>query len=250
MKNSGKTFLILGASSDLGVALVKRLNEEYSDSIFCLHYHSDDSALKAIEFGNNNSGKLFQADFSEESEVKRFIEAVNEAGLSPTHVVHLPASKLVYTRLKDFDRQRLDKNVQIQVYSFVEIMKEFLPAMVKRKDHNKVVVALSSVVAGQPQKSMLEYTAVKSMLHGVVRQLAADNVGKMVNINAISPSMIETKLLSEIDPKIVAIAADGSPEKRNATVDDVVPGICFLLSEDSNYINGANLNVSNGNVIV
>ena len=88
------------------------------------------------------------------------------------------------------------------------------------------------------------------MLLGVVRQLAADNAGKKININAISPSMIETKLLSEIDPKIVALAAEGSNEKRNATVDDIVPGICFLLSDDSNYLSGVNLNLSNGNVIL
>jgi 3-oxoacyl-[acyl-carrier protein] reductase len=247
---SGKTFLILGASSDLGVALLKRLNEEYTDSSFVLHYHSSDEALKKIEFKNNNKGITLKADFSDEKEVQAFISAIEERELIPTHVVHLPASKLVYTRLKDFDRDRIDRNVRIQVYSFVEIMKAFLPAMVKRKDHNKVVVALSSVVTGQPQKSMLEYTAVKSMLLGVVRQLAADNAGKKININAISPSMIETKLLSEIDPKIVALAAEGSNEKRNATVDDIVPGICFLLSDDSNYLSGVNLNLSNGNVIL
>lgn len=247
---SGKTFLITGASSDLGIALIKRLNEEYSDSCFILHFHSSDEALKKIEYTNNNKGINIQADFSDEKEVQTFINTIEEKGLIPTHVVHLPASKLVYTRLKDFDRSRIDRNVRIQVYSFVEIMKAFLPTMVKRKDHNKVVVALSSVVAGQPQKSMLEYTAVKSMLLGVVRQLAVDNAGKMININAISPSMIETKLLSEIDPKIVALAAEGSNEKRNATVDDVVPGICFLLSEDSNYLSGVNLNISNGNVII
>lgn len=247
---SGKTFLILGASSDLGVALLDRLNKEYSDSCFILHYHSSDANLKAVEYLNNNTGITIQADFSDEKEVQGFITTIEEKGLIPTHVVHLPASKLVYTRLKDFDRDRIDRNVRIQVYSFIEIMQAFLPAMVKRKDHNKVVVALSSVVTGQPQKSMLEYTAVKSMLLGVVRQLAADNAGKMININAISPSMIETKLLSEIDPKIVALAAEGSNEKRNATVDDIVPGICFLLSEDSNYLSGVNLNLSNGNVII
>ena len=164
--------------------------------------------------------------------------------------MHLPAGKLTYTRLKDFDEDRLTKNLHIQVYSFVEILKEFLPAMAKRKDHNKVVAVLSSVVNGQPPKSMLEYTAVKSMLLGVVKQLASDYTGKLVNINAVSPSMIETKLLSEVDPRIIELAKEGSIEKRNATVDDIVPSICFLLSEDSNYLNGVNLNVTNGNIII
>ena len=72
----------------------------------------------------------------------------------------------------------------------------------------------------------------------------------MININAISPSMIETQLLSEVDPMIIGMAAEGSNEKRNACTEDIVPGICFLLSDDSNYINGANLNITNGNVIL
>ena len=247
---SGKTFLVLGASSDLGTALVKRLNDEYRDSVFCLHYNSEPSNLNSIEFQNGNTYRLLKADFTSENEIDKLIDELKSNALSPTHIVHLPASKLVYTRLKDFDRKRMDRNVQIQVYSFIQIMKAFLPEMVKRKDHNKVVAVLSSVVHGQPEKSMLEYTAVKTMLYGVIRQLAADNVGKKVNINAISPSMIETRLLSEIDSRIVEMAAEGSAEKRNATVDDIVPGIMFLLSEDSNYMNGVNLNISNGNVIL
>ena len=36
----------------------------------------------------------------------------------------------------------------------------------------------------------------------------------------------------------------------NAKPEDIVPAIAFLLSEDSNYMNGVNLNVSNGSVIV
>ena len=46
------------------------------------------------------------------------------------------------------------------------------------------------------------------------------------------------------------MAAGNSPESRHATVAEIVPAIAFLLSEDSNYINGANLNVSNGSVII
>lgn len=247
---SGKTFLILGASSDLGAALVKRLNDEYSDSGFWLHYNSDAAPLEGIDFQNGNTKNLIKADFTSAEEIDGLIAEVKSKGSSPTHIVHLPAAKLSYTRLKDFDRERMDRSISIQVYSFIQILKAFLPEMVKRKDHNKVVAVLSSVVHGQPEKSMLEYTLAKTMLYGVIRQLAADNAGKKININAISPSMIETKFLSGIDSRIVEMAAEGSAEKRNATVEDVVPGIMFLLSEDSNYMNGVNLNVSNGNVIL
>ena len=248
--NSDKIFLILGASSDLGIALVKRLNEEYSNSVFCLHYHSDDSALKEISFSNGNSPKFFRADLSDEKGAAGLIEEIKAEDLIPNHVVQLSAVKMSFTKLKDFDAARVERNARIQVYSFAEILKAFLPAMVKRKDHNKVVAVVSSVVNGKPPKSMLEYTLVKSMLLGLIKQLASDNEGKLININAVSPSMIETKFLSDIDSRLIEMARENSPEGRHATVEDIVPAIAFLLSEDSNYMNGANLNVSNGSVIV
>ena len=243
-------FLILGASSDLGVALIRKLNEDYVDSVFCLHYNSNDAPLKEISFSAGNSAQLIKADLSSKEDTAQLIEDLEAKELIPTHIVQLSASKMMFTKLKDFDRDRLDKNVRIQVYSFVEILKAFLPAMVKRKDHNKVVAVVSSVVNGKPPKSMLEYTLVKDMLLGVIKQLAADNEGKMININAVSPSMIQTKFLSDIDPRLVEMAAQASPEGRNATVEDIVPAVAFLLSKDSNYLNGVNLNVSNGSVIV
>ena len=248
--NKDKVFLILGASSDLGIALIKKLNEEYSGSTFVLHYHSNDEKLKEMSFIRSNKAVFIQGDLSSRKGTAAFIDALKEKEIEPTHIVHLPASKMMFTKLKEFDTSRTEKNAQIQVYSFVEIMKAFLPGMAKKKDHCKVVAVVSSVVNGKPPKFMLEYTMVKSMLLGAVKQLAADYEGKMVNINAVSPSMIETKFLSEIDPRVIEMAATGSPEGRHAKVTEIVPAIAFLLSEESNYISGANLNVSNGSVII
>ncbi|WP_024867381.1 SDR family NAD(P)-dependent oxidoreductase [Butyrivibrio sp. FCS014] len=248
--NNNKVFLILGASSDLGLALVRKLNEDYTDSTFCLHYHSSSEALEALPFSNGNRSLLFQADLSSDTDVQVLLDDLAAKELSPTHIVHLCASKMMYTKLKDFDAERLDKNVRIQVYSFVRILKAFLPGMAKRKEYDKVVAVISSVASGKPPKSMLEYTAVKSMLLGVIKQLAADYEGKKVCINGVSPSMIETKFLSDLDPRLVEMAAEVSPENRNAKPEDIVPAIAFLLSEDSNYMNGVNLNVSNGSVII
>ena len=67
--NKGKTFLILGASSDLGLALVRKLNEDYADSTFCLHYHTSSEALEALPFSNGNSRVLLQADLSSDEDV-------------------------------------------------------------------------------------------------------------------------------------------------------------------------------------
>jgi len=108
---------------------------------------------------------------------------------------------------------------------------------------------LSSVTISTPPKYLMSYNMIKFTLLGLMKSLVSDYSGKRININAVSPSMINTKFLSNIDSRIIELNATNSNENKNADICDIVPTIKFLLSKDSNYINGINLNVSNGNVI-
>src|SRR5262245_14264098 len=51
-------------------------------------------------------------------------------------------------------------------------------------------------------------------------------------------------VLSDIPQKIVEITRDQHPLGRNATLDDVVNAIDFLLSDRSGYVTGVNLPVT------
>ena len=242
-----KTYLILGASSDLGVELIRRLGAEYSEggATFLSHYRSSADRLKEISPGKNQLVPI-QADLANMDSVESLIAEVKKHCDSPTHIVHLAAPPFRYMKLKEFERNALIRNIDIQVSSFAKIMQAFLPVMAKRRQHDKVVVMLTSYLLHTPPHFVLDYVVAKAALYGLLRSLAADYLGKGVNINALSPSMIETKFLRNVDERIVQMVAEGSPEGRNATPNDIVPVIQFLLSEAANYIHGANLNVTYG----
>ncbi|MEY8283645.1 SDR family oxidoreductase [Lachnospiraceae bacterium 50-23] len=121
--------------------------------------------------------------------------------------------------------------------------------MTKAEVVGKVVIMLSSYTISNPPKFMMNYIMVKYALMGLMKALAVDYAGKRICINGISPSMIETKFLNNINDRIVELNAQNSIAGRNAGVSDIVPGIRFLLSEYSDYVHGINLNISNGNVI-
>ncbi len=248
--NYTKTYLILGASSDLGIELIKKLNEENSTSseksLYIAHYNSSKERLEAITLNDKSKLICLQCDLSNMNTVDNLITEVKKYTDAPTHIVHLAAEPFHYMKLKEFDRDSLIHSMDIQVCSFAKIMQAFLPIMVKRKQHDKVVIMLTSYVKGMPPKFMLDYISTKYALLGLLKSLASDYSGKGININAVSPSMIETKFLKNIDERIVQMVAENSPEKRNAKPEDIVPVIQFLLSEAANYMHGVNLSVTNG----
>lgn len=240
------SYLILGASSDVGVELIRRLNGREENALFLAHCNSGADALARIVAKNGNALRTLPCDLGDGARLGRFIDEVASAVDAPTHIVHLAAPPFLHTKPTDFDEERFFRSMRVQVSSFLSVVRRFLPVMQKRKAHNKIVAVLSSVTLGKPPAQLLEYTAVKHALWGAVKSLASDTAGKRLNVNAVSPSMIGTKFLGGIDERIVRLCAEGSPEGRIARVEDIVPAIEFLLSPGANYIHGVNLNVSNG----
>ena len=135
--------------------------------------------------------------------------------------------------------------INICLKSIILILNIFLPQMAKLKK-GKVVIILSSVVINVPPKALTQYTTIKYALLGLVKSLASEYSNKNIQINAVSPSMIDTKFLDNINEKFVELNAYNHPLKRNANVNEVTPIIKMLISKESNYISGVNIPIAGG----
>ena len=236
--------LIMGASSDMGVELIKSIDEE---CVIVAHYHSSNAKLLALVGKIKPKLVLFQADLSSETAVSLFIDKVESEYGIPNKIVHFAAPKFDNIRFKDVVWDDFQNTIDISLKSIVMILNRFLPKLAKEK-RGKVVVMLSSTVLNVPPKALAHYTTVKYALLGLVKSLASEYAGKNIQINAVSPSMVDTQFLDNINEKIVELSAYSHPLKRNAVVGDVIPSIGFLLSDDSNYINGVNIPIAGGSI--
>lgn len=249
---SDDSILITGASSDIGVALVKRLAAAGVRRPLICHYHTGRTRIEQLgqEFGA--SILPIQGDLSSPAAIETFIEALRSSGLQPQSVVHLPASKLRYERFGKADSSRFDSEWQIQLGSLMAILRFCLSGQKRVADERfrrRVIVALSSVTLGMPPKYLSMYTVVKYAQLGLVRALAAEYGELGVSVNAVSPSMVETQLLSEVPRQIVEMSQLQNPMGRNATAGDVAAVIEFLLSPEAAFINGVNVPVTGGSVL-
>ncbi|MBR5305558.1 MAG: SDR family oxidoreductase [Oscillospiraceae bacterium] len=239
-----KVYLITGATSDVGYELIRTLNDGCSK--FLLQGFGDGDALKALCAENNIDAEYFEVNLSDSEETDKFVEEIS--AYSPTHFVHLPALRVINTKFKNFDEERFLLDMNVQVMSAVKICKAVAPKMAKAK-FGRILFMATSYVLANPPKNTAAYIIAKNSIVGLMKALAADYVSNGITVNAISPSMIETKFLAETSHLIVEQTAAAHPMKRNATVKDVVPAMAFLLSDDAGYITGVNLPVTGGSII-
>ena len=236
--------LITGASSDIGLALMHRLAACPDPPAILAHCHSGVDRLPATV-------QPLVCDLSSADSVKALAEKIlNEHGC-PIQIVHLPALKLRYERFTKFDWQHFEIDLRIQVQSAVILLQRFLPLMAKmpaKEQSFRVVFVSSSVTRGVPPKFMSMYTIVKQAQLGLMRSLAAEYGETAISVNAVSPGMVETRFLENIPGMVKEMSANSIPRHRNATPEDVVDAIEFLLSPKAGYITGIELPVTGGAV--
>lgn len=87
------------------------------------------------------------------------------------------------------------------------------------------------------------YATSKAALAALTREMAYDFGPKGVRVNAISPGEIDTSILSPGTEKIVS---EQIPMQRLGEPEEVAKAIYFLCTDQSSYVNGAELHINGG----
>lgn len=115
-------------------------------------------------------------------------------------------------------------------------------------DSRLKIINIASLLSLQGGILVPAYTASKHGIAGITKALANEWAKERINVNAIAPGYIateNTKALREDAVRNQAIL-DRIPESRWGKPEDIAGGCVFLASNDSDYLNGAILNIDGG----
>ncbi len=137
----------------------------------------------------------------------------------------------------------LDVNV-VGIFNCVQAIS---PAMMARRRGAIVNIASVSSVRGGGAVGNVWYGATKAAVVAMTSGLARELGPHGVRVNAISPGVVETGMVSEfMTPAVRDRVLTRFPLGRLATVDDVARTALFLASDDAAFVTGQTVAVDGG----
>lgn len=240
-----KILLVTGASSDLGQAFLQKFGGRYDRIIGT--YHSGKEAMDSLKATLGDKLESYCLDLLRQDEVDGFTAWLAERPCMPGYVLHLPSQKSKMVRVHALESETVRGDLEVSVVSFLRLMKPILSDM-SRNQFGRIVCMLSSVTENAIAFQS-SYMVAKYALLGAVKALAVEYAGKRITVNAVSPSMIDTKFIADTPDYAKKKKMMMMPLKRFVVPEDVIRALAFFLEDENEYITGENLLIAGGGII-
>jgi len=230
----GKSLIITGGASGIGLAAVKRLLSEGS-SITVVDVNPDAITAMEAEIG---TGKVASTvgDVADEADVARVFQAALDAHGRVDGIFNNAAITTVGS-LAETDPAELDRVFRTNVRGPFLGTRAMINWAVEH-DATGVVVNAGSSLALQGTPNHGVYCAAKAAVLSLTRTAAQEGARVGVRVNAVLPGPTITPLLLAQPKELLDIAAAANPMGRFAEAEEVASVAAWLLSDESSYVNG------------
>ena len=236
----GKNIIITGASGGIGNSIVKKLYDNGANILA-----SGTRIEKLDELKKNfEKIKILKFDISQSENIEEFIEnATKELGGNLDCIVNNAGITQDNLAIR-MSLEEWKKVIDINLTSTFLMSKFAIKKMLKNKSGK--IVNITSVVGHTGNLGQANYTASKAGIIAMSKSLSIEYAKKNINVNCISPGFIKTAMTDKIDEKFKEVIVSKIPSARLGEPEDIANAVLFLVSNQSNYINGETLHVNGG----
>lgn len=237
----GKTALVTGGTSGIGLATAKRLAEE---GAYVFITGRDRTRLD--EAAATIGAHAVQSDISKPEELDALAAEIAEHGKG-LDVVFANAGGGDFAALPDVTIQHYRDNFDRNVAGTVFTVQKTLPLL----NEGASIVLAGSTAASQGVPAFGLYAASKAAIRSLGRTWAVELTDLKIRVNTIVPGPIETPGLTGLAPAdqkqdLVDGMVAQVPMRRLGQPDEIAAAVLFLASDQSSFMTGAELAVDGG----
>ncbi|MGX7419864.1 SDR family oxidoreductase [Carnobacterium gallinarum] len=229
--NSGKVVIVMGASSGIGEATVRRLAKEKNKLVIAARRESH---LKAIKESLPHAELVYQvADVSKYDEVQKVIELAlttfgkidvlyNNAGIMPT------------APLAAGHREEWQQMLDINITGVLNGIAAVLPIMVKQKSGH--IIATDSVAGHVVYPDSAVYCGTKFAVRAIMEGLRQEQHQNNIKSTIISPGAVDTDLYQTISDAATrdAVMKNQQTAGFGLTSEQVADAVAYVIATPDN----------------
>ena len=241
----GRTALVSGGTSGIGLAVVHRFVDEGAH-VFVTGRRQE--ALDALRGELGDAVTPIRADATEADGIATVFRAVAERG-SGLDAVHVNAGIGEFKPLAEVTADDFEATFGTNVRGTTLTVQGALPFL---REGSAIVVTGSTAASGT-EPSFGLYGASKAAIATLTRTWAAELAPRRIRINTVVPGPTETPGLKGLAPgngdALLAQIANGMPLGRLLRPEEVAAAVLFLVSDQSSGMTGSELLVDGGSTI-
>jgi 3-oxoacyl-[acyl-carrier protein] reductase len=244
-----RSFLITGASSGIGAALVRRVAR--ADARLLIHARHSAAALEAVAMEARMAGAEVETalgDLAEPGVAARLVDLAASA-FGTLDVLVANAGFPIPKAIGDVTDGDLDYAFRGNTLSFLQLARAARPLMPASGGGR--IIAVGSFTAHVFRADLPQFpasVASKAAIEAAVKSLALAFAGAGISVNCVIPGYIakDAGVRGNIDPARLAEIATRIPAGRLGEPDEVAAMIAFLAGPDAAYVTGQAIHVNGG----
>jgi 3-oxoacyl-[acyl-carrier protein] reductase len=247
--SQGKVALVTGGSRGLGAAISVALAKRGAK--VAINYFSKVEEAKKIQSqiaSAGNTAEIFQADVTDETQIKQLCEQV-EKKLGSIDILVVNATLVhVHKAIEDIKWNDFLDHFHFFVKSPLLLLQQVLPSMKKKKFGR--VINIGSEVFDTALPEFANYVAAKGAQLGLTRSWANELGPYEITVNLVAPGWIPTDMHKNDPEEMKQEYANGVPMKRMGKPEDVGEMVAYLASDAGRFITGQRFFVNGGNTML
>jgi 3-oxoacyl-[acyl-carrier protein] reductase len=245
----GKVVLVTGSSRGIGAAVLEKFAEAGATCV--LHYFDDPDgankrdaeshAAKLRALPSSPTVHVFAADVRDPAQVQRLMEQVKDmcGGLD---ILVNNAGILRDKSIRKMTVEDWNAVIQTNLSGVFHCCKYGVEVL---RDNGRVV-SIASVAGLVGIHGQANYAAAKAGVIGLTRSLAKELARRQITVNAVAPGVVQTAMIGDIKPEVMAEYLKQIPLGRVGTPADIANVVLFLSSAETGYVTGQVIPVTGG----